>query len=390
VSQAINSLRRVTTPEEYVAGALRRGRSRSYEKASLPQVPGLYAIYARDKDIWKELGLTRTNTSGLLYVGKAEDSLRSRLGDHYDFNGNSTFRVAMIAVLREVLGLGEVCPRFETRYDRATRFGKRPRYSDFRLVAAEDEEALTEWLSTNTSVAWLEGAEVPRRGNRLPLEHFEVRLMLKWRPLLNLRDNWSGGNAAVVNARRKALTAQARQWYAKALGTSPTPLDVKAAARTTGRPVARSSSMPSRSSRKHSPAIPVSGGLGQVKANLQELRKKARQAYTRYGADPQGWSLKEYLSAVDELEAAIDVAAKVKPTTRDRWEAEKRARNKAQPLYYRGRVRIATGGLGFYKSKVGDKGVEWNSTELSEAANTLAAGPLVTIYRTTAKAAGIS
>jgi hypothetical protein len=126
-----------------------------------------------------------------------------------------------------------------------------------------------------------------------------------------------------------------------------------------------------------------------VKANLLELREQARRAYAKHGADPHGWSLKEYLAAIDELEGAINAAAKVKPNTVARWDAEKLARNKAQPLYFRGRVRIATGGLGFYKSKVGDKGVEWNSTELSEAANTLTAGPLVTIYRATAKAAGV-
>jgi hypothetical protein len=185
--------RYVLKPEEHVARELALDRSRRYVKPGLPKVPGLYAIYADDKAIWKPLGLSATNKSGLLYVGKAEDSLASRLGDHYDFNGNSTFRVAMIAVLKEVLGFREVCPRFETRFERATRFGVKPRYSDFRLVTADDEEALTEWLATKTKVAWLKAADVPQATDRLPLEHFEVRLMLDWRPLLNLRDNWGGG-----------------------------------------------------------------------------------------------------------------------------------------------------------------------------------------------------
>ena len=130
--------------------------------------------------------------------------------------------------------------------------------------------------------------------------------------------------------------------------------------------------------------------LERVAQGLDELRDVARSEYERFGADPEGWSLDDYLKGIDRLGEAIDTASSLRTGTRERWEAEKTARNGfAQPLYYRGRRRLATGGLGFFPGKRGEKGRDWEPTDLSRAADRIAAAPLLEIYRQTAKQAGL-
>jgi hypothetical protein len=130
--------------------------------------------------------------------------------------------------------------------------------------------------------------------------------------------------------------------------------------------------------------------LPRVRENLDKLREVAREAYEKYETDRDGWTLDDYLEGIDQLDQAIAATEALPSGTRERWEAEKRARNGfAQPLYFRGRLRLATGGLGFFPGKRGDKGVDWDATELSRAADQLAAAPLLEIYRVTAKEAGI-
>lgn len=127
--------------------------------------------------------------------------------------------------------------------------------------------------------------------------------------------------------------------------------------------------------------------LERVYERLDELRDVAREEYERFGSDPDesAWSLDQYLEGVNRLSEAIKTAASLPHDTRARWEAEKNARNGyAQPLYYRGRRRIKTGGLGFFPGKRGDKGTDWEPTELSKAADRIAAEPLRHIYVATA------
>lgn len=300
--------------------ALARAQARTYEVMLPPAVPGIYAIYARDKKIASTLGLETTNDSGLLYVGKAEASLRSRLRDHYGFNGNSTFRVAMIAALKDVLGLGEVCPRFETRQPRATSFGKRPRYADFRLVDEKDEQRLTDWLQSESLVAFLPASSIKGLEDS-SLEHLEDYLMVQWRPLLNLRGNWAGGNAAVLDRKRRILTASARTWHERLGPTAGVTPQVPSAPGRTDAPKEVRRSGGSGPARYRRPAA-AGRGLGEVRSNLGQLRKIARDAYAKYGADPQGWSLDRYLEAIDELDQVISDAEGVPAATRARWEAE--------------------------------------------------------------------
>ncbi len=127
--------------------------------------------------------------------------------------------------------------------------------------------------------------------------------------------------------------------------------------------------------------------LERVLERLDELRDVAREEYERIGddSDPNAWSLDQYLQGVDRLEEAVEAASALPHGSRARWEAEKNARNgHAQPLYYRGRRRLPDGGLGFFPGKRGDKGVDWEATELSKAADRIAAEPLRQIYLATA------
>jgi len=125
--------------------------------------------------------------------------------------------------------------------------------------------------------------------------------------------------------------------------------------------------------------------LERIREQLDELGDVARDEYGRHGANPVGWSLDEYLQGVDRLAEAIEAAEALPHGTRARWEAEKNARNGyAQPLYFRGRRRLSTGGLGFFPGKRGEKGVDWEPTDLSRAADRIAADPLRQIYVTTA------
>lgn len=127
--------------------------------------------------------------------------------------------------------------------------------------------------------------------------------------------------------------------------------------------------------------------LERVLERLDELRDVARDEYERIGADPDenAWSLDQYLQGIDRLEEAVETATALPHGSRSRWEAEKNARNGyAQPLYYRGRRRLPDGGLGFFPGKRGDKGIDWEPTELSKAADRIAAEPLRQIYLATA------
>lgn len=125
--------------------------------------------------------------------------------------------------------------------------------------------------------------------------------------------------------------------------------------------------------------------LEAIHERLDELRDVAKDEYGQHGTDPEGWTLDDYLNGIDRLADAIEAAQALPHGTRARWEAEKNARNGfAQPLYFRGRRRLSTGGLGFFPGKRGQKGVDWEPTDLSRTADRIAAEPLRQIYVATA------
>lgn len=127
--------------------------------------------------------------------------------------------------------------------------------------------------------------------------------------------------------------------------------------------------------------------LAQVRADLDTIREVAKRMYAQepWTADRgDAWTLEDYLACVDELEATIDRILKLPECTRERFEAKKHARNQiAQRLYYRGRAEPKTGRLGAFHTKRGEKGIDWEPTELSRVADRLAAEPLRQIYKAT-------
>lgn len=145
------------------------------------------------------------------------------------------------------------------------------------------------------------------------------------------------------------------------------------------------------------PLHPVSNGESQevavagdstleiVRGDLDKLKDVARRLYSQYPASAEGtWTLDDYLVGVADLEIAIDRAMALDPCSRERFEAEKYARNRrATELYFRGRLCLQTNTLGRFRKKVGDKGVHWAPTELSRQADRLAAEPLRHIYKAT-------
>ena len=128
--------------------------------------------------------------------------------------------------------------------------------------------------------------------------------------------------------------------------------------------------------------------LERVKQDLSKLREVARRVYESHPArsahNEGAWTFADYLAGIDRLEAAVDEALTLPECTRERFLAEKAARNQiAQRLYYRGRIEVKTGRLGVFEKKRGEKGIHWDPTELSRAADRLAAEPLRKIYKQT-------
>ena len=128
--------------------------------------------------------------------------------------------------------------------------------------------------------------------------------------------------------------------------------------------------------------------LESVRGDLDNLEEVARQVYGENAAEgspaDDAWDLDDYLACIRELREVIDRAAQLPPCTRERYEAEKAARNRiAQRLYYRGRLCLRTKRLGRFYKKVGEKSVDWAPTELSRQADRLAAEPLRQIYKRT-------
>jgi hypothetical protein len=162
----------------------------------VPNKPGLYAIYGGD-DVWAELELGENPDGRPLYVGKAESSLRDRdLRQHFANarTGSSTLRRSFAALLRDRLDL-HAMPRNPSK----------PAYFATYGLPPKDDVKLTEWMSTNLSIAtwaW---------DGTLALVALESQALGAWQPPLNLsgvETPWS----TMLSGRRAALAAEARAW----------------------------------------------------------------------------------------------------------------------------------------------------------------------------------
>jgi hypothetical protein len=161
--------------------------------ASVPRLPGLYAIYA-DAAVWAQLGLGDPPDTRPLYVGKAEGSLALRdLGTHFGDGrtGSSTVRRSFAALLREPLTL-HAQPRNPAKPERFANYGLPP----------EDDQRLTFWMRANLRIAvW------PKVGDQA-LVDTERAVLLRLEPPLNLteiRTEWTTS----IKARRAHMAREA-------------------------------------------------------------------------------------------------------------------------------------------------------------------------------------
>lgn len=168
----------------------------------VPHQPGLYAIHAGES-VWAELGIDyRASTP--LYVGKAQRSLVGRdLRDHFAVGpdakartGSSTVRRSFAALLSRQLDLAGV-PRNLLKPERFANFGLEPE-ADLRLTA---------WMHSNlTLAAWGAPAGLPAKA----LTDVETRLIVEWRPPLNIEKNPEASRT--LRQARRSMAAQAAAW----------------------------------------------------------------------------------------------------------------------------------------------------------------------------------
>lgn len=163
----------------------------------VPDEPGLFALYG-PADVWSELGLGQAPSGAALYVGKAEESLKTRdLETHFRSGrtGQSTVRQSFAALLRDQLELRGI-PRNQSRPER---------FDEFALTE-DGEERLTVWMNAHLQITvWAKPPDCTDLGA------VEVSVLKRWSPPLNLRDNRSTWGAR-VSAARKAMASDARTW----------------------------------------------------------------------------------------------------------------------------------------------------------------------------------
>lgn len=161
----------------------------------LPDVPGLYAVYATAA-AKMQLGLIHPVESHPIYVGKAEDSLRRRDGrTHFKVGktGQSTLRRAIAALLKEPLQL-KARPRNPAKPSYFDKFGLEP----------DSDCALQEWMDRHLGIAvWTAPA-------RMRLVDIEKPLIVMWTPPLN--DTHNPKRWQHLRDMRKVMATEAERW----------------------------------------------------------------------------------------------------------------------------------------------------------------------------------
>jgi hypothetical protein len=155
---------------------------------------------------WRELGLGKPPDERPLYVGKSESSLAGRdIGTHFGFStegratsvtGGSTLRRSIAALLHDKYSFRGV-PRNPA---------KPGHFSNYGLTAKQDGE-LSAWMRDRLFLACWAKPD----GCNEPLSVIEHGIFTRFRPPLNLA-NVATPWKPVVNAARRAMAAEARNW----------------------------------------------------------------------------------------------------------------------------------------------------------------------------------
>ena len=138
--------------------------------AQAPDAPGLYAIFVDDTTALPAPfdDLLASRSSALIYLGKAGDSLRKRLGEEeLRHKRAATFFRSLGAVLGYQPPPGSLSGAKNQR--------------NYRF-SADDTAAITAWIDAHLRVRWL---ALPKAET----ESYEPQLIAALRPLLNLKGN---------------------------------------------------------------------------------------------------------------------------------------------------------------------------------------------------------
>ena len=122
-------------------------------EADLPPTAGCYILFANSEGM-QHLGLPQENGLSILYVGKAENSIRGRVSKTHlvsDRSGSSTLRRSLGAMLLKQLNL--------TPQPRSGNTEDKKRFTNYNFDS-DGEVKLTNWSTLkNPFIPWLEAIE---------------------------------------------------------------------------------------------------------------------------------------------------------------------------------------------------------------------------------------
>lgn len=171
-------------------------RAEAVAYADLPDAPGCYVLVADPEAMW-ELGLSAGSGPAALYVGKAEDSVHTRVSKTHlvkDRTGSSTLRRSIGALLREELRL-----KPQSRSPKRTKRDMQ----NYKLDAA-GEQRLSEWIAASIRVCGVASSDPATT---------EAGLIRQLHPPLNLTKlgGWTNPYKERIKRERKECAELARK-----------------------------------------------------------------------------------------------------------------------------------------------------------------------------------
>jgi hypothetical protein len=169
-------------------------------EALLPDSPGIYQVSLEDAAGLGGTALEDIPDSTVLYLGKAEDSLARRVGQHLseETTSSSTLRRSLGAVLSAKLGL-HVRPRREPPT-------KERDFQNYRFDS-EGEKLLTQWIREHVRIKWMPVTSVESA------KRAESEWTRNLAPALNIQNNPGGVYVSTMRALRKRCQDAAREYW---------------------------------------------------------------------------------------------------------------------------------------------------------------------------------